>query len=181
MLDPDYDSMADYVDVESLNAYQMLLKEGKSQEEAFQTIQTKSRDNSRIPMQWDASENAGFTVGTPWLKAGKSYTHINVENEIQGPIFTFYQDLIRLRKEMPIISEGSYKPSFEDSKEVYAFERQYEDEKLLVLNNFYDTEVEIDLPVAYQNGRVLLSNYEDAEVSEKILLKSYQTMAIYVN
>ena len=181
MLDPDYDSMADYVDVESLNAYQMILKEGKSQEEAFQTIQTKSRDNSRIPMQWDASENAGFTVGTPWLKAGKSYTHINVENEIQGPIFTFYQDLIRLRKEMPIISEGSYKPSFEDSKEVYAFERQYEDEKLLVLNNFYDTEVEIDLPVAYQNGRVLLSNYEDAEVSEKILLKPYQTMAIYVN
>lgn len=181
MLDPDYDSMADYVDVESLNAYQMLLKEGKSQEEAFQTIQTKSRDNSRIPMQWDASENAGFTVGTPWLKAGKSYTHINVENEIQGPIFTFYQDLIRLRKEMPIISEGSYKPSFEDSKQVYAFERQYEDEKLLVLNNFYDTEVEIDLPVAYQNGRVLLSNYEDAEVSEKILLKPYQTMAIYVN
>ena len=181
MLDPDYDSMADYVDVESLNAYQMLLKEGKSQEEAFQTIQTKSRDNSRIPMQWDASENAGFTVGTPWLKAGKSYTHINVENEIQGPIFTFYQDLIRLRKEMPIISEGSYKPSFEDSKEVYAFERQYEDEKLLVLNNFYDTEVEIDLPVAYQNGRVLLSNYEDAEVSEKILLKPYQIMAIYVN
>ena len=181
MLDPDYDFMDDYVDVESLNAYQMLLKEGKSQEEAFQTIQTKSRDNSRIPMQWDASENAGFTVGTPWLKAGKSYTHINVENEIQGPIFTFYQDLIRLRKEMPIISEGSYKPSFEDSKEVYAFERQYEDEKLLVLNNFYDTEVEIDLPVAYQNGRVLLSNYEDAEVSEKILLKPYQTMAIYVN
>ena len=181
MIDPDYDSMADYVDVESLNAYQMILKEGKSQEEAFQTIQTKSRDNSRIPMQWDASENAGFTVGTPWLKAGKSYTHINVENEIQGPIFTFYQDLIRLRKEMPIISEGSYKPSFEDSKQVYAFERQYEDEKLLVLNNFYDTEVEIDLPVAYQNGRVLLSNYEDAEVSEKILLKPYQTMAIYVN
>ena len=89
--------------------------------------------------------------------------------------------MIRLRKEMPIISEGSYKPSFEDSKQVYAFERQYEDEKLLVLNNFYDTEVEIDLPVAYQNGRVLLSNYEDAEVSEKILLKPYQTMAIYVN
>ncbi|KXT98254.1 Trehalose-6-phosphate hydrolase [Streptococcus mitis] len=181
MIAPDYDSMADYVDVESLNAYQMLLEEGKSQEEAFLIIQAKSRDNSRIPMQWDVSENAGFTVGTPWLKAGKSYPHINVENEIQGPIFTFYQDLIRLRKEMPIISEGSYKPAFEDSKQVYAFERQYEDQKLLVLNNFYATEVEIDLPVTYQNGQILLSNYEDAEVSEKILLKPYQTLAIYVN
>lgn len=181
MIDPDYDSMADYVDVESLNAYQMLLEEGKSQQEAFQIIQAKSRDNSRIPMQWDASENAGFSTGTPWLKAGKSYKDINVENEIQGPIFTFYQDLIRLRKEMPIISEGSYKPAFEDSKQVYAFERQYEEQKLLVLNNFYGTEVEIDLPIAYQNGQILLSNYEDAEVSEKILLKPYQTLAIYVN
>lgn len=181
MIDPDYDSMADYVDVESLNAYQMLLEEGKSQKEAFQIIQAKSRDNSRIPMQWDASENAGFSTGTPWLKAGKSYKYINVENEIQGPIFTFYQDLIRLRKEMPIISEGSYKPAFEDSKQVYAFERQFEDQKLLVLNNFYAKEVEIDLPAVYQNGQILISNYEDAEVSEKILLKPYQTLAIYVN
>lgn len=181
MIDPDYDSMADYVDVESLNAYQMLLEEGKSQQEAFQIIQAKSRDNSRIPMQWDASENAGFSTGTPWLKAGKSYKDINVENEIQGPIFTFYQDLIRLRKEMPIISEGSYKPTFEDSKQVYAFERQFEDQKLLVLNNFYAKEVEIDLPAVYQNGQILISNYEDAEVSEKILLKPYQTLAIYVN
>lgn len=181
MIDPDYDSMADYVDVESLNAYQMLLEEGKSQQEAFQIIQAKSRDNSRIPMQWDASENAGFSTGTPWLKAGKSYKDINVENEIQGPIFTFYQDLIRLRKEMPIISEGSYEPAFEDSKQVYAFERQFEDQKLLVLNNFYAKEVEIDLPAVYQNGQILISNYEDAEVSEKILLKPYQTLAIYVN
>ena len=181
MVDPDYDSMADYVDVESLNAYQMLLKEGKSEQEAFRIIQAKSRDNSRTPMQWDASENAGFTRGTPWLKAGKSYPQINVENEIQGPIFIFYQDLIRLRKEMPIISEGSYKPTFEDSKQVYAFERQHKDEKLLVLNNFYATEVEIDLPVVYQNGQILISNYEDVEVSEKILLKPYQTLAIYVN
>ncbi|HGJ6747234.1 TPA: alpha,alpha-phosphotrehalase [Streptococcus pneumoniae] len=181
MIDPDYDSMADYVDVESLNAYQTLLEEGKSQQEAFQIIQAKSRDNSRIPMQWDASENAGFSTGTPWLKAGESYKYINVENEIQGPIFTFYQDLIRLRKEMPIISEGSYKPAFEDSKQVYAFERQFEDQKLLVLNNFYAKEVEIDLPAVYQNGQILISNYEDAEVSEKILLKPYQTLAIYVN
>lgn len=181
MIDPDYDSMADYVDVESLNAYQMLLEEGKSQQEAFQIIQAKSRDNSRIPMQWDASENAGFSTGTPWLKVGKSYKDINVENEIKGLIFTFYQDLIRLRKEMPIISEGSYKPAFEDSKQVYAFERQFEDQKLLVLNNFYAKEVEIDLPAVYQNGQILISNYEDAEVSEKILLKPYQTLAIYVN
>lgn len=88
--------------------------------------------------------------------------------------------MIRLRKEMAIISEGSYKPAFEDSKQVYAFERQFEDQKLLVLNNFYAKEVEIDLPAVYQNGQILISNYEDV-VSEKILLKPYQTLAIYVN
>ena len=82
---------------------------------------------------------------------------------------------------MPIISEGSYKPAFEDSNQVYAFERQYEDEKLLVLNNFYATEIEIELPAAYQNGQILISNYKDVELSEKILLKPYQTLAIYVN
>ncbi len=116
MIDPDYDSMADYVDVESINAYQMLLDQGKSPEQAFKIIQAKSRDNSRTPMQWDASENAGFSTGTPWLKVGKSYKDINVENEIDGPIFKFYKELIRLRKEMPIISEGSYQPALEDSQ-----------------------------------------------------------------
>ena len=181
VIDSDYDSMDDYVDVESINTYQILSKEGKRQEEAFQIIQAKSRDHLRNLMQWDALENAGFTGGTPWLKAGKFYPEINVENEIQGSIFTFYQDLIKLRKEMPIISEGSYQPAFEDSQQVYAFERQFEDQKLLVLNNFYATEVEIELPKTYQNGQILISNYEDTEVSEKILLKPYQTLAIYVN
>ena len=115
MIDPDYDSMADYVDVESMNAYQMLLDQGKSPEQAFKIIQAKSRDNSRTPMQWDASLNAGFSTGTPWLKVGKSYKDINVEKEMDGPIFTFYKELIHLRKEMRIISEGSYLPALEDS------------------------------------------------------------------
>ena len=72
-------------------------------------------------MQWDASEKCWFYSRDTLAQGGKSYPHINVENEIQGPIFTFYQDLIRLRKEMPIISEGSYKPAFEDSQQVSRF------------------------------------------------------------
>lgn len=181
MLDPDYDSMADYVDVESINAYQMLLEQGNTPEEAFAIIQAKSRDNSRTPMQWDDSANAGFTTGTPWLKAGKSYPEINVENEMQGPIFTFYQKLIALRKELPIIAEGSYQPAYEDSSQIYAFERQLGDKKLLVLNHFYAGSVEVTLPEDYQAGRVLLSNYDEATVAEKISLKPYQTLAILVD
>ena len=181
MVDPDYDSMADYVDVESINAYQMLLEQGKTPEEAFAIIQAKSRDNSRTPMQWGDSANAGFTTGTPWLKAGKSYPEINVENEMQGPIFTFYQKLIALRKELPIIAEGSYRPVYEDSQQVYAFERQLGDERLLVLNNFYPDPITIDILPEYQNGEVLLSNYEETQTAEVVTLRPYESLAIIVN
>ena len=179
MLDPDYDSMADYVDVESLNAYQTLLKSGKSEAEAFAIICAKSRDNSRIPMQWDASKNGGFSTGKPWLKVGKTYRDINVENEKKGPIFSFYQKLIRLRKDMPIIAEGNYQSAYQDNPKIYAFERHLGDESLLVLNNFFATEVEIDLPKYYQFGKILLSNYPAENLSSKITLKPYQTLAIY--
>lgn len=132
-------------------------------------------------MQWDGSENAGFSTGTPWLKAGKSYKEINVEKEIKGPIFTFYQKLIQLRKDLPIIAEGSYKPALEDNKQVYAFERHLDGQKLLVLNNFYGTETAVVLPAGYETGRVLLSNYEGAEVAASVTLKPYQTLAILVD
>ncbi|SUN79788.1 putative trehalose-6-phosphate hydrolase [Streptococcus milleri] len=181
MIDPDYDSMEDYADVESFNAYQMLLNAGKTPEEAFKIIQVKSRDNSRTPMQWDDSANAGFTSGTPWLKAAKSYSEINVNNEIQGPIFTFYQKLIALRKKLPLIAEGSYKPAYEDSQQVYAFERQLGDEKLLVLNNFYSDPITVDVLPEYQNGEVLLSNYEVAQIAAIVTLRPYESLAIIVN
>ena len=179
MIDPDYNSMDDYVDVESINAYQMLLDQGKSPEQAFKIIQAKSRENSRTPMQWDASENAGFSTATPWLKAGKSYPTINVENEKNGPIFTFYQELIRLRKKLPIISEGDYRAAYHESNKVYAFERLLNGEQLLVLNNFFPEEVEIELLDNYAQGHILISNYPDSKLGKTITLKPYQATAIW--
>lgn len=178
MLDPDYDSMADYVDVESLNAYQLLLEQGKSAREAFAIIKAKSRDNSRTPMQWDASPQAGFTTGKPWLSVGKTYQEINVEKEKKGKIFPFYQELIKLRKTMPLIAEGDYRTAYADSDWVYAFERQLGEEKLLALNNFFAQEVELDLLADYQAGQVLISNYPDVKLGKTITLKPYQTLAI---
>lgn len=178
MIDPDFDSMADYVDVESLNAYQELLAAGKSETEAFAIIQAKSRDNSRTPMQWDASENAGFTTGTPWLKAGKSYPQINVETEKSGKIFAFYQELIKLRKQLPIVSEGDFKAAYPDSDKIYAFERQLNGQKVLVINNFFPEEVTLELALEYQAGQVLISNYDAVELTANITLKPYQTLAI---
>lgn len=106
---------------------------------------------------------------------------VKKEKEIQnGPIFNFFKELIRLRKEMPIISEGSYLPALEDSKQVYAFERYLDGQKLLVLNHFYGSEFEVAIPAEYQARQVLLSNYDDAELAEKVILKPYQTLAILV-
>ncbi|MFC3932629.1 alpha,alpha-phosphotrehalase [Streptococcus dentapri] len=178
MLDPDYASMSDYVDVESLNAYQIMLDQDKSPAEALEIIKTKSRDNARTPMQWNANNHAGFTTGRPWLKPGQSYKEINVESEKLGHIFPFYQKLIRLRKELPLISEGTYRAAYKDSDSVYAFERSYQKQKLLVINNFYAKEVSLDLPNCYQGGQVLISNYDKVKLADKIVLKPYQTLAI---
>ncbi|MFA9414304.1 alpha,alpha-phosphotrehalase [Streptococcus sp. E29BA] len=178
MLDPDYDAMSDYVDVESLNAYAMLLENGKLPSEAFAIIKAKSRDNSRTPMQWDSSEHAGFSTATPWLKVGKSYETINVETEKTGKIFPFYQKLIQLRKAYPIISEGDYRAAYTDSDKVYAFERQLDGQSLLVLNNFFAENVTLDLAATYQAGRVLISNYGSTDLGAHLTLQPYQTLAI---
>ncbi|MCS4487909.1 alpha,alpha-phosphotrehalase [Streptococcus sciuri] len=180
MLDPDFTSMSDYVDIESLNAYKGLVDSGKSEQEAFAIIKAKSRDNSRTPMQWDDSAYAGFSNAKPWLAVGKTYKEINVTAEKSGKIFPFYQKLIALRKNYPIISEGDYKAAYQDSKQVYAFERQLAGQKLLVLNNFSADKAEIALPEVYTKGQVLLSNYENTNLDEKLLLNPYQTLAILI-
>lgn len=181
MLDPDYESMANYVDVESIDAYQALRSAGKTESQAFAIVQAKSRDNSRIPMQWNDEENAGFSTGQPWLQVGKTYRDINVAKEKSGPIFTFYQELIALRKILPIIAEGSYQSAYQDNPYIYAFERPYGKQRLLVCNNFFAKTVKVPLPKAYQEGRVLLSNYPEEALSDTITLKPYQTLAILVD
>ena len=181
MLDPDYESMANYVDVESINAYQALRSAGKTESQAFAIVQAKSRDNSRIPMQWNDEENAVFSTGQPWLQVGKTYRDINVAKEKSGPIFTFYQELIALRKILPIIAEGSYQSAYQDNPYIYAFERPYGKQRLLVCNNFFAKTVKVPLPKPYQAGRVLLSNYPEEALSDTITLKPYQTLAILVD
>lgn len=174
MVDPDFASIEDYVDVEATNAYERLLQSGKTKAEAFDIVKAKARDNSRTPMQWDDSAQAGFTSGVPWLKLG-SHRAINVKAEKNGEIFNFYKKLIRLRKTEKIISEGTYHAALIDSPEIYAFERSYGEQRLLVLNNFTDKAVSLELSSDYANGQVLISNYKDFDGTK---LQAYQTVAI---
>lgn len=180
MLDPDFTSMDDYVDIESINAYRELRDSGKTDEEAFAIIKAKSRDNSRTPMQWDDSTYAGFSTAKPWLALGASHKDINVASEMSGKIFPFYQKLIALRKNYPIIAEGDYKAAYQESHQIYAFERQLDEQKLLVFNNFSAEKVELDLPEVYTNGQVLVSNYTTPKITQKLTLNPYQTLAILI-
>lgn len=160
MIDPDYRSMDDYVDIEAKNAYKMLLDKGYQADEAFAIVHSKARDNSRVPMHWDDSKYAGFSTVTPWLLP-TDQDRINVKKELsEGHIFSFYQDLIKLRKSEALIQDGMIKGLLKDDPHIFAYERTLNGQRLLVLCNFYAKSRQLDLPASWvgQTGRVLLAN-----------------------
>lgn len=183
MVNPDYQSMDEYVDVECKNAYQELLDKGMSEDEAFAIIKAKSRDNSRVPMHWDDSKYAGFSQVKPWLLP----THqdeINVKKELaEGEIFAFYQKLIALRKQEAVISAGGFREILPDDQQVFAYVRELDGEKLVVFNNFYGKEAVISVPSDLQEcGQVLLDNYQ-RELSclpGELSLRPYESLAFRI-
>ena len=186
MMDPHYKSIDDYVDVEALNGYQMLLDKGVDKNRAFEIIVSKSRDNSRVPMHWDDSKYAGFSNVKPWLMP-TDQDEINVEKELAGgEIFNHYQKLINLRKTEPLVYAGHFKELLPDNKQVFAYERYLDDstEKLVVFNNFYSNEVTVDLPAQYQNKdcTMLVDNYQNEiqKTSKQITLQPYESLAIKI-
>ena len=183
MVNPDYQSMDEYVDVECKNAYQELLDKGMSEDEAFTIIKAKSRDNSRVPMHWDDSKYAGFSQVKPWLLP----THqdeINVKKELaEGEIFAFYQKLIALRKQEAVISAGGFREILPDDQQVFAYVRELDGEKLVVFNNFYGKEAVISVPSDLQEcGQILLDNYQ-RELSclpSELSLRPYESLAFRI-
>ncbi|OJF97191.1 alpha,alpha-phosphotrehalase [Alkalibacterium sp. 20] len=172
MKNPDYSELDEYVDIETHNAYRELKEKGLSEKEALEIIKEKSRDNSRIPMQWNESKHAGFTEGTPWLKVPENHKTINTENEAHsGKIRSYYKELIRLRKEMPIIQEGSYEALELEHPSIFAYIREYEGEKLLVLNHFYAKEDSITLPDELVDSE---SNYVIGNSGKRTLEKTFE-------
>lgn len=186
MIDPHYKSIDDYVDVEALNGYQMLLDKGVDKDRAFEIVVSKSRDNSRVPMHWDDSKYTGFSNVKPWLMP-TDQDEINVEKELAGgEIFNHYQKLINLRKTEPLIYAGHFKELLPGNKQVFAYERYLDDsnKKLVVFNNFYGNEVTVDLPAEYQDKdcTTLIDNYhnEIQKTSKQITLQPYESLAIKI-
>ena len=183
MVDPDYSSISDYIDVESLNAYKLLLAQGCTEKEAFRRIKAKSRDNSRTPMQWSDAEQAGFTTGKPWLKVAGKLEEINVEKErsSEDSILSYYKKLIWLRKTYPIVAQGDYHAYGADHPQVYGYLRQFEGQQLLVLTNFYDKDTRITIPEGFTEADILIDNYSDTVLHQNLELKPYQAIALLKN
>lgn len=173
MTNAGYVSIGQYRDVESLNYYQIMLQNGKTEGEALEVLRQRSRDNGRTPMQWDGSANAGFTSGTPWITPPDNYGTINVEAERTDPdsILSYYKKLVRLRKEEPVVAEGQIEFLLQDVPEVFACRRFLGERELFVVNNLTGHDVALgDAP--WEGCEKVLGNYGDG--SE--LLRPYEAV-----
>ncbi|MBA2878113.1 trehalose-6-phosphate hydrolase [Anoxybacillus kamchatkensis] len=187
MTDPKFERIDDYRDVESLNMYRILKEQGKSEQEVLHILQRKSRDNSRTPMQWSDERHAGFTTGTPWISVARNYEEINVQRALQDPtsIFYHYRKLIQLRKRYDIITTGDYELILEDHPSIFAYIRNGNDEKLVVINNFYGQETLFEWPehidITEYKSEILLSNYDDSPSDFiKMMLRPYESIVYYL-
>ena len=162
MTNAHYTSIDQYRDVESLNYYEILRNQGKTETEALDIIAKRSRDNGRTPMQWNGTENAGFSTQAPWLAVTDNYREINVETEEKDPdsILNFYKKLVQLRKEKKIISEGkiSFIQTTDDT--LFVYKRSLGEQELVVLNHLSDEVKPVIVPETWQNYHRLLGNYD---------------------
>ncbi|MFB1082255.1 alpha,alpha-phosphotrehalase [Jeotgalibacillus sp. JSM ZJ347] len=189
MTNPKFTSIDEYRDVESLNIYNILLEEGKSEEEILKILRQKSRDNSRTPVQWDDSENAGFTNGTPWIPVAKNFKEHNAKAALEdrNSVFYHYQKLIQLRKDFDILTDGNYELLLADHPSIFAYTRNTEDEMLLVLNNYYADETKFEMPEAlaeklegFTRPDLLIQNYNDVNGdAEKYTLRPYESIVFH--
>ncbi|EMN7332115.1 alpha-glucosidase [Vibrio vulnificus] len=159
-----FESLDQYKDIETLNFYKVKTESGVSHQHMMDAIHENSRDNARTPMQWSASPNGGFSQAEPWIEVNPNYPEINVEQALadSDSIFYHYQKLIELRKQHPAIVYGDFTPLFAEHDSVFAYVRSHQDEQLLVINNFSDQEVSLELPDNLQNKEVncLIYNYD---------------------
>lgn len=162
MTNAHYTSIEQYVDVESQNYYEILLKEGKTKAEALEILAARSRDNSRTPMQWTAERYCGFSETKPWIPVSDNFDKINVERQKQDKdsILEFYKNLITLRKEKEIIARGTIKFMETKNADVLAYTRCLGKQQLLVCCNFRGTESQMELTQEWMSGRKILGNYE---------------------
>ncbi len=166
-----------YRDIETLNMYKERVEAGYDPQKVLESIWARSRDNGRAPMHWTAGKNAGFTTGTPWLPVNENHTFINAEAALADPDSTFYyyQKLISLRKELPVIQDGSFTLLCPEDEQVFAYTRDLEDEHVLAVCNFTAEAAAFKMPKEFADAEVLLANYEGSAE----MLRPYEARMLY--
>ncbi|SER94163.1 Maltogenic Amylase, C-terminal domain [Gracilibacillus ureilyticus] len=180
-----FNSIDDYIDIETQNVYKERIKAGFSEEEIMESFYMKARDNARTPMQWSDEKNAGFSTGKPWMNLNPNYTFINVESALsdKNSIFYHYQKLINMRKNNTTLIYGTYHLLNPEDESIYAYERILENKKLLIVCNFYEHEKEF----SYERSRssraeILISNYNNSSLDlKKITLRPYEAIMYEIN
>lgn len=187
MTNPKFETIHEYRDVETLNIFEEMKQNGVPEDRIMEIIKEKSRDNSRTPVQWSCDNHGGFTTGTPWIPVADNYKTINAEAALQDDtsIFYHYQKLIKLRKELDLITYGNYELILDDDDRIFSYVREYKGEKLLVINHFYDGEANFEAPQELELDQfvteLVLSNYEDSAARpDSINLRPYESVVYHL-
>lgn len=181
MTNVQFESIQDYDDVGMINFYNIEVAKGTPHDNVMEVIWNSGRDNSRTPMQWSDSENAGFTDGTPWMKVNPNYETINVEQQKKDSdsIYHFYKKMIQLRKKNEVFVYGDYRLLLREHPAVYAYTRTLENQSAVVLSNFKNAEQTISLPeINTEASQLLLANYSvggDGRLAKEVILRPYET------
>lgn len=180
MTNPYFTSIDQYRDVETKNYFEILKAEGKQESEIYKILSDKSRDNARTPVQWNDESYAGFSDVEPWIEVNSNYKEINAKKAVQdkNSIFYHYQKLIKLRKQYKSISEGLFEPLLMEHESVYAYKRKYNNEELIVLNNFYGKRTTVKLHDV-DDYELLISNYPAKNIEEVMELEPYESI-VYI-
>ncbi|MDE1483036.1 alpha,alpha-phosphotrehalase [Xenorhabdus bovienii] len=181
MTNPHFERIEEYRDIESLNMYQERIEQGMAPEEILAILAQKSRDNSRTPMQWDGSANAGFTSGTPWIAPCDNYSELNAEAALQDKdsVFYCYHELIKLRKQQPILTYGDYLDLLPDHPSLWCYLRRWQNQVMLVIANLSD-ENQLWSPessLTDKEWQVLISNYPSpSSIEKEMSIKPYESI-----
>lgn len=173
-----FDSIYDYNDIKGINIYKEKLKEGLTEEEALKYVWAVSRDNSRTPMQWDDSDNSGFTEGKPWINVNENYREINVKAQLkdENSILNFYKKMIKIRKQYETLIYGSYDLILDEDDKIYAYTRTMNNEKFIIIVNLSHDEAKYCYDEELNYNELLISNYnvDEHDVIKEFVLKPYE-------
>ena len=168
--------LEEYRDIELFGMYKERRAQGYTHEELMESIYAKTRDNARTPMQWDTTEQAGFTTGKPWMKVNPNYTEINAAEQVdcEDSIFNYYRKLIQLRKELPVLTDGKFTMLDMDHDQIFAYLRDNGEDKLLVVCNFYGNTVDYAVSEKAEDLELLIGNYTEENMQTDVL-RPYET------